>query len=439
MNERPDGILGPLRASNPVSAEELRGELGADGMRLARERALAAGRANPPAEAEATARRRPLVVLAAVTAVTAVAVAVALVVSGGSGTGGSSPEPTTADLSGEYALTAIRAAERSPRLLVGADGWAVTDAVQRDVDEGEITFSDGHGQRIRVAWDPAAEFPQYSTDNPENDQWYSQDNPVCNGDGCRSFTRSSHPTVLGREGDLFEFLTVEPERGARVSSDLTLPPEDGTYLYISATNLPPGAFMPIVETLEEVDVETWLAALPPEIVKPIERPEVVDEMLRGVPLPPSVDIEGLKGQPAPSSRDQLAITVTGATACGWLDQWAAAVESGDDDARQEAIDAMATAHDWPALQDPDIKVWARTIWQYAHDMKVDNRAPLIGPGNVELGADGNYYQVRPYAAGLGCDSPRKLVSEGVQGPPKRQTPVSDEEVEEAIASASGGT
>ena len=35
MNEHPDRILGPLRASNPISAEELREELGAEGLRLA--------------------------------------------------------------------------------------------------------------------------------------------------------------------------------------------------------------------------------------------------------------------------------------------------------------------------------------------------------------------------------------------------------------------
>ena len=96
---------------------------------------------------------------------------------------------------------------------------------------------------------------------------------------------------------------------------------------------------------------------------------------------------------------------------------------------------MSTSREWPVLQQRSLRNWSRTIWQYAYYMKVDDRARLIGHGNVALGADGNYYEVRPYAAGLICDSPRKLVSEGVQGPPKRQTPVSDEEVDEAIASA----
>lgn len=430
MNERMSDSLESLRQRNPVDADELRRETTAQEIDEARARARALAE-SAEAPGPTPRRRRWAPAALAVGGACAIAAVVVLAVSGGK----ESAPTATPDLSDKYALAAVRAAEASPRILIGAEGWEVTDAVQREVDEGEITFSDGHGQRIRVNWDPAAEFPQYSTDNPENDQWYSQDNPVCNGEGCRSFTRSSHPTVLGREGDLFEFMTVEPERGARVSSDLTLAPQDGTYLYISATNLPPGAFMPIVETLHETDVETWLAAMPPEIVKPIERPEVVDEMLRGVPLPPSVDIDELKSQPAPSNRDQLAISVSGAAACGWLDQWATAVESGDDAAKQEAIDAMSTSREWPVLQQRSLRNWSRTIWQYAYFMKVDDRARLIGHGNVVLGADGNYYEVRPYAAGLICDSPRKLVSEGVQGPPKRQTPVSDEEVDEAIASA----
>ncbi len=85
MSEHLDRSLDGLRASNPVSADELRAELDDDGLRLARERAMAAGRAAPDAEPVPSSRRRSLLVLAAVAVVAAVAVGVALILSGGSG------------------------------------------------------------------------------------------------------------------------------------------------------------------------------------------------------------------------------------------------------------------------------------------------------------------------------------------------------------------
>lgn len=428
MTERHDDPLDALRCRNPIEAEGLRAELTASELGAAKAKAVAVAEADEPPH---PAHRRPLMIIAAGAACLIVVGAVLAVALGG---GDDDPADPVSGLDGRYALSAVRAAEQSPRVLVGAAGWEVTNAAQRDIDEGDITFSDGTDS-IRVSWDPAADFPQYSTGNPVADQWYSQANPVCSGAGCRVFTRSSHPEVLGREGDLFEVITVDSKHGARANYDLTLPPDEGTYLYISATNMTPDRFLPVVDTLYETDVETWLAALPPEVVKPLERPEVVDEMLRGVPLPASVDVEELKGQPAVADRYQLATNVTGAVACGWLDQWAAAIESGDADAKREAVDAMTTSRDWPILQEIASEGgWSRTIWQYSYAMKVDKRDQLLGHGLVELGADGNYYEVPPYAGGLSCDdAPRKLVHRGVIGGPKRQTPVSDEEVERAIA------
>src|SRR5205814_4944474 len=80
-------------------------------------------------------------------------------------------------------------------------------------------------------------------------------------------------------------------------------------------------FAALLGTLHDVDVDTWLSAMPPSVVKPQEHGKVVDEMLSGIPQPPGLDRAALRSGDAVRDRYQLGAQVTGAVACGWIREW----------------------------------------------------------------------------------------------------------------------
>jgi hypothetical protein len=170
-------------------------------------------------------------------------------------------------------------------------------------------------------------------------------------------------------------------------------------------------FLTVVDSIYSADVDTWLAALPPEVVRPVEDRAAVDSMLDGLPIPGSVDVGQVRSLSLALSRYQLGAKVTGAVACGWLDQWAAAVKDGDGASAREAIDAMATSHDWPILREmEDQGGWSQVVWEYAREMENDNRGALLGMAGTETTPDGRVYELRPaYATGLGCDSEQRTL------------------------------
>ena len=170
-------------------------------------------------------------------------------------------------------------------------------------------------------------------------------------------------------------------------------------------------FLEIVGSLHSTDVETWLAALPPEIVRPVDNAATVDRMLEGIPIPDSVDPDQLRSLDLALTRYQLGAKVTGAVGCGWLDQWAAAIRTGDDASAQQAIDAMATSRDWAILREmEDQGGWSQVVWEYAREMANDNRGALLGVAGTETTPDGRVYEISPsYATGLGCDSMRRTL------------------------------
>jgi len=219
--------------------------------------------------------------------------------------------------------------------------------------------------------------------------------------------RSTEIEVLGEIALLFEQRTVYS--GHQSSSfQVNLPPSGRTTvsLYVSSISRP--ALLDVLGSLHRTDVETWLAALPRQVVEPLERPEVVDEMLADVPIPASVDIEALKEEATAGTRYQLGARVTGVVACGWLDQWAAAIDSGDSAASNEATDAMQTSRDWAILREmKEQGGWSQTVWQYAGEMRRGEREALLGTSGTDEYPDGSVYERSPsYATGLGCDSER---------------------------------
>jgi hypothetical protein len=413
-----------LRSANPATAEELRAGMSADDHLAARERAIEAGEGRRELVGEMDARshskrqalrRGPLrrgATFGVGAALACAGIAAAIAFLGGS-TVGPGDHPA-------FAAAAVEVAEANPRLLVDAPGWSVTRADEFEPDQGSMEFSGGE-HKLTLDWSRRpADYPAPVHSGPEAylpelDQWYRIPIGCALASGpvdCRTFARTTEISVLGETAILSEQQTVYPERESN-SFTVYLPPEGRTDLMIYAHSIPRDQFMEALESLYQTDVETWLAALPPRIVRPLGRPEVVDEMLRDVPVPSTVDVEELKDEATAASRYHLGAAVTSAVACGWLDQWAAAVESGDTAAADEAVEAMSTSRSWAILQEmAEQGGWSQTVWEYAGEMRRGERQALLGVAGTETLPDGRVYELSPsYAVGIGCDSERRTLRE----------------------------
>lgn len=90
----------------------------------------------------------------------------------------------------------------------------------------------------------------------------------------------------------------------------------------------------------------------------------VDEILVGVPIPEGLDPATL----ALGDVDhyQAVVQLTATVVCRWLDQWFVGEEIGDQALRDEAAAALATAREWPALNDiAEQGAWHTVVWQWA--------------------------------------------------------------------------
>jgi len=402
--------LDELRDANPVSSSKIRMDSD-DDVSVMRESAIAKAEGDSSLPESSQRARRSGVAVGAM--VTACAIAAILLI----GSGPAGPGAGEA-----FAGEAIEAAEANPRVLVDASGWSVTNADGFDLDSGTVLFRNDE-QDLTLDWyRPPEEYAvpegEVRGELPELDQWFRFDELLCASDDgpveCgTTFGRDTEVTVLGRNAVLSERRTVTEERTSSYFS-VQLPPIGRTYLTMLLRSVPEEDVGPLLDSLVQVDVETWLSALPPKTVKPLERPEVVDEMLNDVPIHESVDAEALKSEITAGSRYNVGADVTSAVACGWLDQWAVAVDRGDEAAAQEAVDAMSTSRDWDILQEMNERGgWSKTIWEYADEMERGERNALLGSSGTESAPDGSVYELRPsYATGIGCDSEQRTLREG---------------------------
>ena len=140
----------------------------------------------------------------------------------------------------------------------------------------------------------------------------------------------------------------------------------------------------ILAHVVRVDVHTWLAALPPEIVTPARVDAQAARVLADVPLPPNFDIAAL-GDVGTNDAYQFGAKVTGRVGCAWIAEWLRAKQAGDDAALQRAADALRSSHQWQVLHEMDDKGdLPEVFWEIA-DKVVAGHQPA------------------GYAQGLGCN------------------------------------
>lgn len=421
-----DDPIDLLAKRNPVRPEDVEATLGeADKARhLARARSTTDDGASTRSGFGGGAGwgRRKLFGLAAV-GLAAAFILIAILGTDGTGPG---EEPA-------FAQAAVEVAEGNPRLLVGADGWTVDNAGEFEVDEGNIDFVNGE-ESLRIDWgDPRyyyePEPPKQGIGVWSHPKLQSCMQEAAEGDRIPKDERSG--MIVTEEGERIPLRVADCAMRYRVtevsflgqpvqvneteqridgepptsSFDLQLPPSQGVYVSISASSMSAERFYEVLGSIHPTDVDTWLAALPAEVVRPADRPETVAGMTEGLPIPPEVDVEALEQEAGALDRYQLGAKVSGAVACAWLDRWAEGVKTGDEAAVAEATDAMSGSRDWPILMEMAKQGgWAQVIWEYTRYMQEDDREALLGTAGTET-IDDKTYEVGPsYATGLGCDS-----------------------------------
>lgn len=355
---RNDDVLARMRAANPSSATELRKATTDAELSLAMQRAIAAGESpsqpipiGDRAACEHAAPARPAhggifsrhrgasLGLGGIACVAAIAALIVL--SGGSVRDGTHPT---------FAAAAVKVAEANPRLLVTAPGWSLVHARSFEVDSGELIYkNDEHplygpgGRQLNLTWYPARLYRERLRENGHVRTRAGLSTPVTS-------------TLLGQRATTFAYAGQHPNYATILS------PQGNVFIEINGSFGSRLEHEAALNSLRPVGIDAWLAAMPPEVLRPAARSAAITQMLEGIPVPPDFDPSALRfrdvyaptgsalqSESALTDRFMLAKSVTGAVACDWLQRWLSATRAGDDAAAREAVDAMATAPHWPAL------------------------------------------------------------------------------------------
>lgn len=312
--------------------------------------------------------RLRLVRPAALVAGVIVVIAAVLLIVGAFGGGGAHPT---------YAAAAIEVAEANPRLLVTAPGWKVIDAGEFEADNGETTFGDGR-RTFELHWYPARLYRSLLRDRSH----------VSPPQHSRLLGRTATTVEYGHDG---EYATI-------------IAPTGTVFVEVRGRLGGHAAYEKVLHSLRPVDIETWLAAMPPSVVSPDVRAHTVATMLRGVPFPPGFDPSQIENETAVLDHYELGVRVADAVACGWVESWRAAQASGDEAAAREAVEAMTSSHHWPFLLQMEREQrfgWTQNIWHAAGELR---RGHLDeGFGGALVRPDGSGYKVGPvWATELQC-------------------------------------
>jgi hypothetical protein len=367
-----------IRAADPFPAPEVLDLQGADAALLAEICA------RPPVDRlsllqrrrrrtrRASALRTRLAVSVATAAAMTAAIGVPAIISdhrAGSDPGGSTgtearrPE-TTRPAPGQvstapvtFAAAAVRVARANPRVLVTAPGWTVRSVEGFDPEAGEIVFQLGPDQwrdeafaggsshlndapRLEVTWYPRAQYESHRADRARE-------------------PHLQHVTLFGRRAQMISY--------SATNHAVMLPPQGSVFLELRGNNLGDQAAFKqfLADSAEQVDIRTWLAAMPSSVVTAGNVDAAVRKALTGVPLPPGFDASSLDRGLALDPY-QFGARVTGMVACGWIEEWQRAHEAGDVAAADRAAAAMATSRDWAVLHEMDADGdYPEVVWQYA--------------------------------------------------------------------------
>jgi len=351
---RDDDALARMRAANPFSATELGKTISAAELSTAMRRAIGGGESPKPIPAgdrvagESAGRagsarggifsrhRGATLGLGGIACVAVVALLILL--------SGGSVDSVRDGAHPTFAAAAVKVAEANPRLLVTAPGWSIAHARSFEVDTGSLIYKNderpGRGQ-LGLTWYPA----RFYGDRLRED-----------GHACCHVSGPVTSTLLGQRATTFAYPGQHP------NYTTVLSPQGGVFIEVGGSFGSRREYEAVLRSLRPVGVEAWLTAMPAEVLRPAARSAAIEQMLRGMPVPPGFDASALRFRVMPgppgsavqsesalADRFTLARSLTGAVACDWLQRWLTATRAGDDAAAREAVEAMGTARHWPVL------------------------------------------------------------------------------------------
>jgi hypothetical protein len=249
-----------------------------------------------------------------------------------------------------WAAEQIRFAEASPLVLLGAPGWRVEYADEESTDEGEMRFRLGASPPPQDnTFSGAAPTPPIPADTSSAELHWRGRGGIGSWleDRANSATVATTAPVLGTTAHVYQY-----EGGTPGHRDITaLFRYDGRVLEFRAGAADVDAFKALLATLERVDTNAWLSALPASVVKARDRDAAIKKMLQGVTVPPGFDARDIKDAELTKDRYQLGATVVGTVACQWFKRWSDARAANDDAKERKASAALATAKHWPIIRE----------------------------------------------------------------------------------------
>ncbi len=258
--------------------------------------------------------------------------------------------PTTSPSStvpaGKYSLVALQAAEKNPRLLINQPGWKATTVYGFVSDAGTVAFTKG-SRDLEINWYPESQYDDYYQDRLH-------------------VSKPERVKVDERPGELFRY--------SESDFAVMLRPHDGFFVELRTGvggDWTRGEFDRVLATVIHADVNTWLAALPAEIVTPERVKDRATTILADVPLPPGFSTSALQDVGTNDSY-QFGAEVVSRVTCGWIAEWRRAKKSGDSGALTRANDAFRSSHHWKILKDMNSKGdYPEVIWETADKIVVE--------------------------------------------------------------------
>lgn len=318
---------------------------------------------------------------------------------------GSSKHPSEA-----YGADLVRFAESSPLLLLEGPGWRVEDVNEerrREGIEGSVEFVTGRPippESIRFTTNPRTGRPEIqrppaavrqrqvalSWHDGSLRHWLRQTRSL-------QYGRWTTAPVLGATAHVNTRAELEGTGGPGDREMIALWPEGGHVLELRAAVPDLGAFEERLGWLTQVDLQTWLAAMPPQVVKAGDHDAVVREMLTGVPVPKPFSPSRVPDEGLIVDRSRVAGEVTSTVTCLWFRQWGDARRTGDRPAALEAERAIATAPRWPIVRQAEregssfelllklIKSMPTGVWQFGpHRWRLPPKAEGLGCARLGL-------------------------------------------------------
>ncbi len=373
MNTRE--IEAVLAAADPVDRDRLdQLDLGAMEAELLAD--IEGEQSASPFQVAAARQRRPRHLALALAGVAATAAAIVIL------GGGTSEHPSPA-----YGAELVRFAESTPLLLLDGLDWRVEDVYEASRGPFQPRGSAGEGSMEFVVGKPIPDETIHSTQvgKPRHVQGSSALYMKFREKGMlppavrqrkvelrwsrrslASELRYAHSVphlhgqhwvrlpVLGTTADVDTRAEWFVNQGGPGNRQMTAYwSEDGYLLELKAAVPDLAAFEERLNWLTKVDSQTWLEAMPPQVVKAADHDATVREMLRGIPLPDSFSPSRVPTAGITTSRDQVRAAVIGTVSCLWFRQWGEARGSGDRAKAGEAEKAMSTYRRWPLFRELD--------------------------------------------------------------------------------------